>query len=448
MRAPNERLRAAIRQAGSSYDALARTICSIAYENGDQKLRCNKSSVAHWVAGSVPSGRTSDYIAEALSRKLGHPVSVHELGLSPNGDEQLGLVLTDDPVDVVVRLGRAELDRRGFLGTAAYSLAALAAPLEQRREIAGRARRARQGGAVGRAEVDTVREVTAMFTRIDERHGGDHARSAVVQYLTGDVAVLCAGRFRRERGRREMFGAAAQLAYLVGWKAFDAGEHALAQRYYLQAFQLAEESDPDAHAAYVLRILAHHAMEIGHRDHCVDLAEAAWQRVRGKVDAETASLFVLTRARAHAVNGARRPAADALNEAEAVLARSRGEAPPFWCQLGGPAEARLASHAGKSLVALGDHGAAERQFRRSASAWNAGTHPRIHGLTLAKLAEVQCAQGRVEEACATWATALDGIRGVRSARTVDARRRMRRELTAFRGRGIPAVSQLLAYDSA
>lgn len=69
---------------------------------------------------------------------------------------------------------------------------------------------------------------------MDERHGGQHGRSALIQYLRDDVAPLCRGRFRTDEVRQQMLSAASRGVHLVGWKAYDAGNQALAQRYYMR----------------------------------------------------------------------------------------------------------------------------------------------------------------------------------------------------------------------
>ncbi|GIG00256.1 Tat pathway signal protein [Catellatospora citrea] len=442
--APNDRLQLLIAQAGVSYEALARSLCHIAAENGDHTLRANKSAVAHWVAGTRPQPRTAGYLAEALSRRLARPLTPADLGLR-SGDEPIydPAALPGDPVAAVARLGRADVDRRTLISGAAYSVAALVLPLQQP-EIAARAHaaRARPTVAVGQGEIDAVRQMTVAFNAADERLGGGHARSAVVEYLTTDVTAFLGGSFATEALRKSMFGAAAQLAYLAGWKAHDLGYSGLAQRYYLHSYQLASEADPHAHAAYGLRILAHQAMDLGLREHCVDLADAALDRVKGRVDPDTESLFWLTAARAHAADGSSQEARSALSTAERLLDRSLGDAAPEWASLGGPAEARLANQSGKALQAMGDLKAAEEQLRRSARCWNAATHPRIHALTLADLAETQCAQGNVEAACQTWNSALDGMTGIRSARTRDAITIMRANLAVYRRRGLTAAQRL------
>ena len=216
------------------------------------------------------------------------------------------------------------------------------------------------------------------------------------------------------------------------------GPVGLAQQYYLYSFQLAAQADPRAHAAYALRILAHQAMDLGRHEHCVELADAALARAKGRVDADTESLFWLTATRAHAADGNSREALVALSTAERLIGRAGGDAGPEWAALGGPAEARLASQAGKALQAMGDLPQAQEQFRRSARCWDPVTHPRIYALTLANLAETQCAQGNVEQVCQTWHQALDGMAGIRSARTREAVRSMRAHLAVYRGRGLAA----------
>ncbi|UCM88452.1 hypothetical protein [Streptomyces marincola] len=227
-RAPNEALRTALAESKLSYDALARAVRAIAAESGDA-LKTNRSAVAHWVAGRPPTPRTASYVAEALSRALGRHVDPADLGLAHGPDQQppgqLGLRLGSDPVAMLRRLGAADIERRGILTGAAYSVAAAALPLgaEQAVEYQQRASTYR----AGRAEIEAVRDMTEMYTRIDERHGGQHGRAAVVQYLTSDVARLCRAGYAREADRAAMLGSAAEVAYLCGWKAYDAGEHGL-----------------------------------------------------------------------------------------------------------------------------------------------------------------------------------------------------------------------------
>src|SRR6266511_1881098 len=51
---------------------------------------------------------------------------------------------------------------------------------------------------VGRGDLDAVREMASIFSRVDQRRGGGHARSAVVQYLNADVSDYLRGTYADE----------------------------------------------------------------------------------------------------------------------------------------------------------------------------------------------------------------------------------------------------------
>lgn len=422
-----------LEEAQLSYAAFAAAIRRIATEHG-RAINADKSNVSHWVSGTVPVRRTIDFMAEALSRRLNRVVHPSDMGYghrpTPTPDPAVR------PGEAVRDLGRT--DRRQVLRGGVYSVAALATALTYqpgpaRADAGGR-------GRIGMTEVDAVRDITAAFNRADEKLGGGFGRSAVVEYLTTDVAAYLDAA-ATEPVRRAMFGAAAQLAYLAGWKAHDVGLEDLSQRHYLLAYRLACESD-QAHAGYVLRILAHQAFDLGHKAHCVELAQAALAANQGRVSTETESLYWLTLARAHAAEHNRRESLAALLHAETLINRATPDEAPAWASLGGPPQARLASQAGHTFAALGDLAEAEKAFKRSASCWDPVTHQRIYALTLADQASVQCRRGHVEQACATWATALTGMEGVKSSRTADAIKEMRRQLAPFHKRGVRAVAAL------
>lgn len=441
-------LELALKQADLTYEEAAAAVRVVAAEAGEL-LRTNKSAIAQWVAGTkTPNPQTATYIAEALSRRLGRTVRPSELGLcNPSQDrpvEELGLVLGADPVDVLRRIGEADIHRRKFLTGAAYSVAAAALPLGidqaveyQQRAQAGHTR-------AGDAEIAAVRDVVEMYTRIDERHGGQHGRSAVVQYLRSDVADLCRSSFATDAQRRDALGAAACVSYLCGWKAFDAGEHGLAQRYYLQSYALTREAGDDLHGAWILRIMAHNGMDIRQPQETLALAEAALGLVHHRVDPATEALFAVTRARALAHAGRGSEAVAQLRQAQDLVLRGEEEALPFWAALWGAPRATVASHTAKTFRELRDHANAERHYALSArSRGNGGReHQRITALTLAAQGREQAAQGHLEQACTTWGHSLDMFTGVRSHRAKSEVTGIRRRLKVFDRRGIKAAADL------
>ncbi|MEU3191457.1 hypothetical protein ABZ686_12620 [Streptomyces sp. NPDC006992] len=439
---PNTQLRSIIEESGLPYDAVARAVRAVAAECGDH-LRTNKSAVAHWVAGTPPSAATARYLTVALSRLLGRLLAPVDVGLDwPEEDEGAGLTLASDPLDALLPLWRNEVDRRRFLSSSAYSVAAAALPLASARDAAARTAAARSGAVVGMAEVAAVRDMISMFSEMDERHGGQHGRSALVQYLRDDVAPLCRARFRTEETRQHMLSAASRGVHLLGWKAYDAGQQGLAQRYYLQSFKLAEESAVVGHDGFVMRTMAMQGLKLRRPEHCLGLAETGLNRAKGKVDDRTEALFRIVHAHTLAKSGQGRAALVETERARRMLENGPGDEVPFWGLAWGPPAASVYSRAAKVHETLGDHQEAAEQYGRAACARPAGTYARIVALDLVASAGMQLKRGGIEQACATWHEALDHMEGVRSARTVKAVRGMRRDLGRFRARGLRCAAEL------
>ncbi|HEY9505906.1 MAG TPA: hypothetical protein VIQ27_08040 [Gemmatimonadales bacterium] len=301
---------------------------------------------------------------------------------------------------------------------------------------------------VGRGDVVAVQELTAAFSRIDQRRGGGHGRKALVQYLQSDVAAFLQGTFPNEQVRRDMFSAAAELAYLSGWMGFDNGEHALAQRYLILALKLAARAGNPPLAGHILRAMAHQAIDLGFFPQGLELSTASMQGQRyASATPRERALLGVVHARALAANGDKQSASKALLKAEDDLASaSEGIEEPQRTFFFG--EASLAHETACTLRDCGDPRGAIRQFRRSVRT-RGEAFRRTHVVTLGYLGATQIANGGVEEACATWSTALDVLEeGISSGRGRQAALDMRTLLSPYRRRKIPAVTELDARAAA
>ncbi|WP_330319156.1 hypothetical protein [Streptomyces platensis] len=441
-RTPNQQLKELVAESGLTYAAVAKAVRAVAAECG-MSLRTNKSTVEHWIAGVTPQGDTGRYLAVALSRRLGRLLTPADLGLAePEEDDSIGLALGADPIDALLPMWRFELDRRHFLTSSAYSVAAAALPLTYVQEIADRTAAARSGHTVGMAEVAAVRDMVRVFSEMDERHGGQHGRSALVQYLRDDVAPLCRGRFRTGKIRQYMLSAASRGVHLAGWKSYDAGQQGLAQRYYLQSYALTAESGITGHDGFVMRTMAMQGLKLHRPEHCLGLAATGLNRAKGKVDAQTESLFRVVHAHTLAKAGQRTTALAEAERASALLAAGPGDEVPFWALAWGPPAASVYSRNAKVYETLGDYRTAAEQYGRAAGARPAGTYARIVALDLVAGAEMQLKRGQIEQACTTWNRALDHMDGVRSVRTRKAITRMRGDLARFRTLGVRCAAEL------
>jgi hypothetical protein len=445
-RTPNTELAAVIDQTGLSHAQIARAVVRVAVESGaTESAHIGRSHVSHWVAGSRPSGRAPELLREALSRRLGRSVTVEEIGLGHRAAR-----MPDWQVDTLIALadlGRDDVDadRRRLLGAAAYSVAALALPGATWWDSMigqGAARSGSGGRPVGQHDLEAVRDMVALFSQVDQRRGGGHARTAVVQYLTTDVARLLRGTFRDERVRRETFSASSELAYLCGWMAFDNAEHAIAQHYFTVAVKLAAEADDAPMAGHVLRAMAHQAVDLGHPQHALDLAVASIEgrRYRDACSRER-SLLGVVHARALAASGQRKAAAVALLRAETDLAAAcEDDNEPsrvFFFS-----EASLAHESAATLRDVGDLHGAVRMFKHSVATRKATAFARTHAVTLGYLGAVHARRGALDEACATWSQALDAMEGIRSGRTRRVAEDIHATLGPFRQRGLRTVAEL------
>ncbi|MFE1415567.1 tetratricopeptide repeat protein [Streptomyces sp. NPDC058746] len=439
-RTPNDELAAVIAEAGVTYYALAREIRAVAAEAGE-RLGTAPSAIAYWVAGGTPSGRTRAYIAEALSRRVKRKVTVIEVGLGCAG---IGEALSADPLATAADLGRSAMLRRREFLNAAFATAAVGLPLAYDHEAVAAVLRVAGKGAgvvVGAEEVGVVRRMTEMFRSADDRLGGGHGLTTVTAYLTDTVIPMLRARFPSEAVRNDAFGAAAQLACLVGWKHHDLGRDGAAQQYYLLGYQLACESDPAGHAAWLMRAMTHQALDLGHSGSCAELAQEALRRAAGKVDRQTEALLLVTCARAYGTAGEHAKAAGALLAAEDALSDT-GDPVPSYAAASGPVAATVASHTGRTLTAMKDYAAAERHYRAAMVARTPGTYQRGHALTMVNLGKSIAAQRRHEEAVGLWSRSLDFMDGVASDRSRKEVGSIRTVAAGYRRRGVPGAAAL------
>ncbi|MFJ3182506.1 Tat pathway signal protein [Streptomyces sp. NPDC086796] len=446
-RTRNTRLEGVIQELGLSQRQLAARFRAVAAEHGATELQSvAQPYIARWIGGASVEGRAPFILAETLSRGLGRLVTLADIGLAADTEPDPQSAWSDDTLTTLVTLGGTDMDidRRRLLATSVYSVAALALPEDQWFEQAmdrARTRRPLSNYVVTAQDVEDVREMAAIFSRRDQKRGGRAGRTALVAYLRADVAELLSGRFLSEDIRRGMTSAAAELAYLAGWTAFDGREHPLAQHWLTIATKLAEEAGDAPLAGHVLRAMAHQAVDLGKPRQAVRLAEASLSSRRyAQACWRERSLLGVVHARGLAAAGEKKAAIAALLRAEQDLGRAseRDDEPTrvFFF-----AEASLAHETAAALRDLGDLQGAETQFSRSVRTRGA-QYARTHAVTLGYLGAVQAQQGHLDLACATWSQALDAMTGVQSGRAKETVVQMRRALSPFRNRAGSRAAEL------
>ncbi|MGL5827716.1 MAG: hypothetical protein ACRCYU_23350 [Nocardioides sp.] len=178
------------------------------------------------------------------------------------------------------------------------------------------------------AAATRIRDFSAAFMRLDLQHGGGAIRKSLLHFFHDDV-VPCLALCHSETTRRDVFGAAAEAARLLGWTAYDTGQHVAATRYLAHGLDLAKEAGDRAQGAWILGLLSHQANFLGQFTDAVMLARAGQQAISNPVGAVRASLLA-TEARALASSGDRTTCVRVLAQAEAALARSDPSIEPPW----------------------------------------------------------------------------------------------------------------------
>lgn len=109
-RTPNTALAALMQSGGIGNAQLARRVNAAGRELG-VRLHYDKTSVSHWLVGSVPKPEARPALTEALSRLLGRPVTCAEIGW-PYEEKPAA---EHDMVAGMIDLSRADMDptRRG-----------------------------------------------------------------------------------------------------------------------------------------------------------------------------------------------------------------------------------------------------------------------------------------------------------------------------------------------
>ncbi|MFC8856842.1 hypothetical protein ACFT5D_27740 [Streptomyces sp. NPDC057144] len=432
-RTPNTALASLMQAHGLGNAQLARRVNATGHELG-VRLHYDKSTVSHWLAGSVPKPEARPAVAEALSRLVGRPVTCAEIGWPGEADQTAAA----DTVAGVMDLSRADMDpsRRAVLRTGMYA-AALAVPRFEdasgRLEAVAATQATGRTVRIGRSDVATVRTMTDKVADILDQVGAGHARPMAAAFL-----VNTAGPYLRASGteetRRDMRAAVADFVYLTGWMAMYEDQQGLGQRYYVRALELAGAAEDHVTYCRTLRGMSLQATHLGHGAKGLELADAAAEaapaagpRLRAFLRGQQAAAAAMT--------GARTTAVARLRDAEAALSRAddRRDA------VGGYDQAALYFHEAHVRWHLGDRAASVAALERSNTARSPlERQGRLHCLGV--IAERQYRMRHIEAACHTWHEFLDHHVTVSSARGDEHLKTMLRALPTHRA--VAGVTEL------
>lgn len=430
---PNEVLAALLAELGWSPRILARRINRI---HGAGTVA--ETAPYHWRdAGGIPRPPLPALAAWVLSTELGRPVSGAELwqgkaAMSPlilPADVGLDQPWTRDGALLAIEdwVVSGLLDSRVFLARPASAV--LRAIDQSHRGGNGSA-----PGNLGRPNahplLDHIEQAIPLLQCLDDASGGAaHLPYVGAQFRA--VALLLRQASYPQRAERRIFAALSEIGQLAGWMAFDAGEHGLAQRYFLTALRTAREAGDRPIAAHILADLAFQAASSGSAHDAVAIGEIAADTAATAPAAVRAS--VATRlAYGYAVAGRLADFDRAYQSALDLLACHNDGDEPSWLYFLTPGH--LDAQAGYSLIhaavlagAAGDRGAERMLVRRGSALLSAGVYrapaeypgQRRALFEGAWLAVGAACAGDLEQACGIARIATQRTATVKSRRSAD-----------------------------
>ncbi|MEU9508571.1 hypothetical protein AB0D32_20115 [Micromonospora sp. NPDC048170] len=430
---PNDRLAKVMAEAGMSRKALARAIREISERRG-QPIACDHTSVSRWLGGMKPRGQGGQFIAEALSARLGRLVTAADIGMGGVGiGADLGVTYGESSqgaADVLGRLWQADLDEaRVLLDAPADQSAGMSAALTWLVRDDPEPSSHRTGTVrVGMGDIAAAKTTMKAFASLDNQYGGGQARRALVQYLQSDLLALLHGRYDESTGRA-LYSTAAEGTLLAAWMSYDSGRHGFAQRYFIQALRLAQAANDVLLAGSVLDAMSHQATFLRRPQEAVNLARASRTGTRGRATATLTAHFFAMEARALASCGdsvgAQRALADSVKEFE----RRQPEDDPAWISYFD--EAELSAEFGHCYRDLGKPTETIREAQLSLG--GAGASPRSDFFVSMVLATGYVSSGEIEEACRVIREAILSGDQIKSRRCIDYMRGVRRLLEPFTG---------------
>lgn len=422
-RTPNTQLNALLAQAGWTRVQLARHVNRLGEQLG-VRLSYSGPSVSQWIAGTPPKPQVTPLIIEALSMKLGRPVTHDEAGFARPVDETTAEQV--DTVEELIDLARQDMDptRRGLLAATAVFSAALAVPSFADVAHADPPSPGKATTRIGQSQVASVRRMTERIADILDEDGAGHARPMAGAYLVNTVGPWLRAN-ATEQVARDMRAAASDLVYLVGWMAMYENDHAQAQHRYVRALRLAGEAGDHVTYCRVLRGMSLQYTSLGHGVKGLQLADSAAEAAPASGPRLVAFLRG-QQAAAAAMTGAHHQAHARIREAETAL----GKADNRRDAIGGYDRTAWLFHLSKVLYEERDLPGSIKAMQDSIRIQPAHERQgRVHAY--ATLATRQLEYGHLDAACGSWSRFLDDYEHVSSARGDEHLATMRRDLRPY-----------------
>lgn len=270
---------------------------------------------------------------------------------------------------------------------------------------------------VGMTDVQILADNVTHLRRMDFRYGSGRIWEQAVQLLRDEGTSLLQGSYSDSTGRA-LLTAVAQATRLAASTAADVNRNELAQRYYIEALNLAMRAGNQLFAAHILGGMSRLTIQNATRQRCarraVMLAQAG-KIMAGKAPATLAAQLNALEARGHALCRNTSAARSAVLEAERHYEQFRSGSEPAWLSF--YTEAELHADLGRALRDINEPAHSTRLLTHTL----AGYEPwrvRSRCFVQTDLATAYLIEGDHEHAVAITRDALNTARKVSSGRAV------------------------------
>lgn len=418
-REQNAQLINSMDEAGFSNKGLAKRMRDRARQRGID-LGTTHIAVQRWRSGAGIRPQTAAVMADVFSAKLGRRITPVDLGFvaEPAPAAPVSISYPTEVSDALTMLDQLsgeraeppEDDGDGLVIAEADLNSALVTWMLERPDGVQADRPAKQ--RVGMRDVLAIRTAADMFTRLDFQFGGGHGHKALRHYFRHEVLPLLSACYSEKVGHA-LFTATAEIAEVLGWTAYDIGNHSLAHRYLLAALRLTQVTDDRMMGATILANMSHQANYLGHSSRAARLARAAIEGGSTKSTPRAKAMFAAHEARAMASAGDHKGTGHAMNEAERHFEKAHTVDDPDWLAYVDEAEIiGEFSHCFRDLK----RPAEALLFAEKAVAQTDPQYARTLGFCRMVLAESQLLNNDLEAAIATATLAVEEGESLQSAR--------------------------------
>jgi tetratricopeptide (TPR) repeat protein len=282
------------------------------------------------------------------------------------------------------------------------------------RDPSGRVTERAGSRRIARRDIAALKTAAGMFMQLDYLYGGGHGRRALRHYVRHEALPLLDG-VCSDDVRTEMYAAVGEVTELLGWTAYDVGDHVTARRYFLGTLQLAQVAGDRLLGSRILASMSHQANYLGRYSLALQLARAAQEGARGQATPRAMAMFAVHEARALASLGDEAGLCRAMRSAEDHLSRASGQDDPSWLTyFDGPELLGEFAHCfrdlGRPLLAIEHATAAVEQADAS--------YARTLAFVRMVLASAQFQRGDLDQALDTASLTIEAAQPLQSARVV------------------------------